>query len=162
MTSGSIVKRRVRLRRAPFRAASLLLLVLGITAILGTRLLVYSSSPTPEARSDIKQSWRDRFTRRLFGDGALGDEMDDEDDDFHLDVPFFEEPSINRNRKHAHQSVLKKLKLPQPEYCSEAEYLDGAWTKRAERITPRNIRKVFKLTVSTSLCSSRALRAQYR
>jgi hypothetical protein len=137
MTSGSMVKLRVRkLRRSHIRTISLFLLAFGITAILGTRLLVSSVIPGLETGEALKPSWRHAFIQRMFGKGEL------DDDDVHLDVPFFEEPSVLRGK----QSVLTTPRIPQSEYCTEAEYLDGAWTKRTEPITPSNIRQVFKLT----------------
>lgn len=138
MTSGAIVKRRVRLRRVHVRTGSLLLLVVGIIVLLVTRSVVFPKGTSPTAGTGTPQSWRHTFIQRLFGNGEL------EDDDFHLNVPFYEEPLINRNQ--AQQSVQKTTRLPHLEYCTEAEYLDGGWTKREEPVTPDNIRRVFKLT----------------
>lgn len=40
------------------------------------------------------------------------------------------------------------LEGDESEWCSEAEYLDGAWVTREEEVTLDNIRRVYKFTVS--------------
>jgi hypothetical protein len=47
--------------------------------------------------------------------------------------------------------VLMRHLRPRDHWCSEAEYLDGLWVKRSEPVTPENIRKIFKVTVCSSL-----------
>lgn len=36
----------------------------------------------------------------------------------------------------------------QSDWCTEAEYLDGAWVTREEEVTMDNIRRIYKYTVS--------------
>lgn len=40
------------------------------------------------------------------------------------------------------------LEGDESEWCSEAEYLDGAWVTREEEVTLDNIRRIYKFTVS--------------
>lgn len=43
---------------------------------------------------------------------------------------------------------LDQVMTQESNWCSEAEYLDGAWVTRDEQVTLDNIRRIYKYTVS--------------
>lgn len=46
------------------------------------------------------------------------------------------------------------LEGDESEWCSEAEYLDGAWVTREEEVTLDNIRRIYKFTVGLFVLGS--------